>query len=170
MVLCIIQVVAWIMSFKFPWSKKVSDKIFNFLYWGGILRLIMEAYLEMIVTTMLNIKKNNMDWNNYSIVYTNVFSIVSCILLILMPIWVLVFYWRNRERWNEDGFNQRWGAPLDGLDRNPMMPMSEVEIAALDEASLANIFRKAEQVNDASRNMTSRRMSASDEDEPEPEI
>ena len=118
-------------AFKFSYASKVSTKLSNFLYWGGILRLLMEGYLEIIISTMLNMVRNNREDRSWSIIFSNVFSILMTILLLVLPIFILIFYWYKREEWADEEFEAKWGAPLEGLVMHPIKAMSLDEIANL---------------------------------------
>lgn len=44
------------------------------------------------------------------------FSIPLFILAFGSPIFIGVFYWHNFEKWTDEHFEHKWGAPLEGLD------------------------------------------------------
>ena len=138
----LIQLFAWVGSFRVTWSKKLSNKLYNFLYWGGILRLLMEGFLEVIIATMLNVRRNYWD-ATYSIIMTNVFSTSMTLILVLLPVWILVFYCKKREEWANEEFEETYGAVLEGLELRPTKPMTDEELAALSEEEMKELFNKA---------------------------
>ena len=96
LILMIIQFTAWVFASKMRRAKKVSEKLSNFLYWGGIIRLLMEGFLEMIIATMLNVRRNNWDMT-YSLLLSNIFSWLMTLILTLFPVWIICFYSSRRE-------------------------------------------------------------------------
>lgn len=69
-VLSVIQLVGYIFSERVRCCRKVSKKISGFLYWGGILRLLMEGYLETLLCTMLNLYLISREWTNTTVAYS----------------------------------------------------------------------------------------------------
>ena len=60
-------------------------------------------------------------------------------LLVIMPIWTGIFYWRNRKKWDDEDWDEKWGAPLEGLEKEPLKPMTESEMEALSPEALSKI-------------------------------
>ena len=118
-VLSILQLIGYCFKNKVKWCKKMSKKIGKFLYWGGILRLLMEGFLETIICTMLNLRVMSKEWDNVTIAYSIQFSVVMTLLLVLLPVWSTIFYWKNRNKWEDDDWDEKWGAPLEGLEKAP---------------------------------------------------
>ena len=117
---------------RFRFVEKVSNKLSNFLYWGGILRLLMEGYLEITIATMLNCVRNNREDRSLSIIFSNVFSILMIALLVTLPVFILFYYWNRRKDWATEEFEKKWGAPFEGLECSPTMPMTENEIRSIN--------------------------------------
>ena len=77
------------------------------------MRLLLEGYFETIICTILNLRKFRPTTGNFSVDYSNYYSLLTTILLVVLPIWTIIFYWRNRKKWTDEEFEEKWGAILD---------------------------------------------------------
>jgi len=68
-------------------------------------------------------------------------------VLVIMPIWTGIFYWKNRKKWEDEDWDEKWGAPLEGLEKEPLKPMTESEMEALGPEALSKIHEKAQQAD-----------------------
>ena len=143
LLLMFVQSVAYLFSDKFFFAEKVSNKLYNFLYWNGVLRLLMEGYLEILIATMLNCVRNNRVDRSYSIIFSNVFSLLMTGLLIVLPVFILIYYRYRKKDWESEEFQETWGAPLEGLELDPKMPMTEDEIKELSEGERKKLIKEA---------------------------
>ena len=89
-------------------------KIQSFLYWGALNTLALEIYLDVGLSSTLNI--HTMRWldNNPDLVVTNVFAIGSLVFIIVYPIWLVTFYFSKFKKWRDEDFQHKYGSVLDG--------------------------------------------------------
>ena len=89
---------------KCPRSAPYHRKLHGFLYWNAINTLAMEIYLDVGISSTLNV--HTMKWldNNPDLAITNVFAIICLIFIIGYPIWLMVFYWKGSQKWQDEEF------------------------------------------------------------------
>jgi len=101
----------------FRFGKRWQRKLRNFFCWNWVIRLVMEACLELSFAVILN-------WPFIPQVTTAttfmqtldyILTIVVAILLGALPLFIIVFYcWNFRKLGNED-FEEKWGAVYEGM-------------------------------------------------------
>ena len=98
--------------------KKIRDKMREILFWNMLIRLFIELYLDFLVYAIINTKTS--DWEFYDILHgpttSNILSFALCFSIPVLPIILIILYCRKRNQWNEESFDKRYGAFLDGLD------------------------------------------------------
>ena len=64
----------------------------------------MEIYLDIGLSSTLNI--HTMKWleNNPDMAVTNIFAILCLIFIIVYPIWLIVFYLVKYPKWSDEDF------------------------------------------------------------------
>lgn len=105
------------------WCTKPSNKVYTplfklyrFLSFGAFLLLFYEGYLEMSIS--LFIGAFNMEWSaelGRSVLYSNFFTLSICIIILLLPIFICVYYTLYVDALHEDEFSSRYGALYEGL-------------------------------------------------------
>ena len=105
----------------------------------------MEGYIDMILAGALNLRKASVGAVNAGVAYSLAFSVIFCIILTVLPIWVGIFYWRRRDLWADEEFDEKWGAPLEGLEKSPMRPNpnDEHHLHEMDQMELRLLVRQA---------------------------
>ena len=88
----IIQVVLYIVS-KF-WSKasKLENKLRNYLYWNGLIRFFIEAYLDFALLAMINLRSLKWDTFFTAEMLCNIFAVFVIFAIIILPIVLTVFF------------------------------------------------------------------------------
>jgi hypothetical protein len=106
------------------WHSKVSRALF----WNAFLRLILEATLDFVISSLINIdillklmKEGVNDWWQPSLPFFwfNYLTVTFAVVVTIAgPIFVLVYYCCKFRHWKKNSFEQRMGAVLDGLRKN----------------------------------------------------
>jgi hypothetical protein len=91
------------------------------LFWGTLIRLMLEGYLELSLSVFVSLKNMSWEYEGYSVLYNNVFSIIVTVMLVSMPMMIYGFYMCNVDEMEEEEFKVRYGNIYDGLvlDKNP---------------------------------------------------
>lgn len=95
--------------------KKVSGKVGGVLYWNWIFRFLVEVYLEIMLTLLVNLVRANWDKDFPAIIFSNIFSYMFLLICGAFPSFILVFYLIRITDWESDRFRQRWGSIIKGV-------------------------------------------------------
>ena len=94
--------------------RKYDKKLKEFLMWSGTVRFLLESYMELLLATSLNV----IMWSNESgyvgVMFSNYYALFFFIVTVGFPIWIILFYLCNINRWEDDEFERKWGAVLEG--------------------------------------------------------
>lgn len=90
-------------------------KLKNVVFWNLLIMLVMESYLEMHLSSTINIvnllfSSNSGDW------LAAVTSILVAIILNVFPFALFYFLHRNFSRVSEESFKARFSAAYEGLN------------------------------------------------------
>ena len=75
--------------------RKPNKKLREFLYWKGIIRFLIESYMELILAVTLNVKLYRSESGYLGVKFSNWFTIFFFIVLILLPIWMAIFFYKK---------------------------------------------------------------------------
>jgi hypothetical protein len=122
--LFICKPIFWVNKRLRNWSIKLKKA----LYWNSFLRLIMEASLDLAITTLYNVsifgglyEDGNWDWWKPELPFfwmNSITTVASSLTLFLLPPFILIYYLRKFERWEDDKFENSMGSVLDGLSKD----------------------------------------------------
>ena len=87
-----------------PCAAKLSSKLYQILFWGGLLRFWMEIYLDVGLAVTLNMNEMGPSDGFTSVAISNGMTYGLGVILILLPIWIAVFYSLQIPRWADDDF------------------------------------------------------------------
>lgn len=93
--------------------KRVYHFIHTFLLFGFILRYIIEGYLELSVLCFINLKA--LKFNTAFQALTSVTVFIVLIIVILFPVFVPLFLYKNRKRFSEKLFKDRFNTLYEEL-------------------------------------------------------
>lgn len=99
-----------------------KNKISKKLFWGGILRLLIESYFELVLAVGINAARYRKSIGDYAftgVIVSNIFATFFAIASLVLPFFILIFYSVNTGRWRELEFVKKWGTVLDGMDTDP---------------------------------------------------
>ena len=85
-------------------AKNTHEKYKKVLFWGGLIRLLFEGYLELCLSIFVSL--TDMEWpeGNLSVRYNNWFSIIMSSLLIGLPIFIATYYTYYADKLDDEKF------------------------------------------------------------------
>ena len=101
---------------------KCVKKLHAALIWNSLIRLMMETYLELLLTSVLNLKFGRVEAEKNSTYYAMVLSVIVFMVLTIVPPVLCTLWWKRRENWSSEDFKARYGSLLQGvaLDRQSL--------------------------------------------------
>ena len=100
--------------------KKVQwfeSKIARYLYWNGSIRFFMEAYLDFVMFSLLNIKTmSELDDRFVIVKASNILSIILLTVSMILPIAMCIIWALKYKQWDQDEFAERYGSLLENTD------------------------------------------------------
>ena len=100
-----------------PRIKKVNKKMKSYLFWNGFIRLFMELYAGLALSTVLNLQTSEDDWESiFQWVEVSYWSArVSFLFLAVLPLLFFVpLLLIKRDEWSNKAFKRKYGDLLDG--------------------------------------------------------
>ena len=67
----------------------------RYLFWNALLRLFMELFFELALLAPLNLMEADWSISNFSAQFSNYLSLLSCVVMILLPLGILLFFCRQ---------------------------------------------------------------------------
>ena len=104
----------WLLNRTFGILATLKSKLEGYFFWGGFLRLFMEAYLELLLTSVLNVYTadwDEADWQDNTSLYLSV--AILGLMALLLP-FLTMFFMCNLNAFKYDEFAGTYGAVLDG--------------------------------------------------------
>ena len=85
------------------------------LFWGSIMRLFFEGYLEISLSVFVSL--TDLEWagQNYSVIFNNIFSILTSFILFGLPIFIASWYPCHLDKLDDEEFIEKYGNVYDGL-------------------------------------------------------
>ena len=79
----------------------LESKVARYLYWNGLIRFFMEAYLDFVMFSFLNVKTMSEQDDRFMIVKaSNIFSIIVLTVSLLLPIVMCIFWAYRYKQWD----------------------------------------------------------------------
>ena len=85
------------------------------LFWSTALRFVFESYLELVICVTIGMLNISWESENFSTQYCTIFTVVFMIIVVLMPLFTLVFYYWKIDSLEEEEFKKKYGTLYDGL-------------------------------------------------------
>ena len=106
----LMQLVIWMVCSCFKDSYQLANRWYEkydkLLFWGGLIRLLFEGYLELCLSVFVGL--TDMEWEgemyNNSVAYCNFFTIFLTFLLLGLPIFIFSWYNYYADKLEEDEF------------------------------------------------------------------
>ena len=97
--------VAWPIYFlhtEAKWANKLLHSwIIPTCFWNGTILFVQEAYIELLLSSLVNITLLLEDWSTWDLIFTNVLSILVLIGCLMLPVFIVVFIWPNYAPYEE---------------------------------------------------------------------
>ena len=99
---------------KFPKIEKVRRRLNDFLYWNGSIRFFTEAYTELTLCALLNLK--NLDWSGdfNAVTSSNILTIAVSVLVVGLPIFFVILIAKKLKSSNSVKFPQNLESLVEG--------------------------------------------------------
>lgn len=92
------------------WTEKIYVRLSKFLFWGGILRFLMEIYLEVSVSTFINLSNVQFVDSNSSSIYCFVLCIIFLCFIVVFPLSIIIYYGMcNQNNLGHPNFKSKYG-------------------------------------------------------------
>jgi len=106
-----------------PWLDKKHKATATSLHGNAWIRFIMEGSLDIALCGAINYifindRQGGLQWDNIFQVVNNVSLILMGVSISVFPIWALWFYCRNFNKWEDEQFEERYGAAYEGLKKD----------------------------------------------------
>lgn len=112
---CVIYLVSSCFKDRFAFAMRCFQKYQKALFWGTLIRLLFEGYLELCLSVFVSLTDMVWESTDYSVLYNNVFTILLTILLLGLPIFIFGFYLCHIKDLDDDDFIESFGNIYDGL-------------------------------------------------------
>ena len=86
--------------------------------WNFVLRLIMEESLETLYSVALTFKYSKFNASAFGSATDYILAIILFTAIVSMPLFMVIFYFKHYALWEDEEFEKKYGAPLDGLKKN----------------------------------------------------
>lgn len=96
--------------------RKQHHKLKDFLMWNFCIRLVLEAGIEIIISSLLNIRFADFYGVPWGAKLNKILAIFFAVLFLVSPVLISFFYCWNFHRLQEDKFANKWGSIYTGLD------------------------------------------------------
>ena len=95
---------------------KSAQNVGNYIYWNGSMRLLIEGYMDIVMTTCLNLKFFEWDGDVAVNVTSHTVAIFFFVAAMVLPVMLIVYFACKINKWNDETFQARNGTLLDGVD------------------------------------------------------
>ena len=94
---------------------RVKDKLGDYLFWNGFLRLFTEAYCQLVLFSLLNLR--GVEWQKGIplVESSDVSAVVAIILCTALPLLFCIILWCNKDNWKNEGFVKKFDCFISEL-------------------------------------------------------
>ena len=114
-----VQKITELFASKFQRFERCSNWLGDSLYWNGFLRIIIETYIEIFISVLINIKTSSWAEQSNLVIYSNMFSLFWLGVLIVVPIITIWYYIKHIDLWTDTIWFEKYGCWLKTLELNP---------------------------------------------------
>ena len=106
---------------RFPWCQRKHVALGDALRGNMWLRFIMEANLDISVAGAINLtiimQQGFVAFKSWFDIMNTIFLFTLISIVAIFPFAILFFYLKNLDKWGDEKFQERYGAPFEGLDK-----------------------------------------------------
>ena len=97
----VLHLLFWLLSKYWHRVQRLESKIARYLYWNGLIRFFMEAYLDFFMFSLLNIKTMGDHDDRFLIVMaSNCLSVILLTLSLVLPVVMCIFWAYRLKQWD----------------------------------------------------------------------
>ena len=108
-------VVLLIIMYKVNMCCCITERLIGSFHWSGSIRFFVQAYFDFVMFISINLKYVKHETVYHSVKDSNAISYILLVVTVLMTIFITVFYWKNRNSWEQHNFKQKYGSILEGF-------------------------------------------------------
>ena len=84
------------------WAKRLYYSwIIPVCFWNGTILFVQEAYIELLLSGLVNAAELFDNWSTWDLIFTNVLSIFVILGCVMLPIFIIAYIWPNYEPYKE---------------------------------------------------------------------
>jgi hypothetical protein len=87
------------------------------LLWNTVIRLVLEESLESTYAVVLCFKYSTFNKGAFGSAADYILACILAVAIASLPAFMLIFYLKNFDKWEDEKFEEEYGAPLDGLHK-----------------------------------------------------
>ena len=104
----------WLINRTFGKLASPLQKIKGYFFWGGLLRLLMEAFMELLMASILNVYMADWEAPTWQESTSNNLSIAILAFIALLLPFLAIYLTYNLDAFKYEEFSDSYGAVLDG--------------------------------------------------------
>jgi len=85
--------------------------------WNPVIRLVLEESLESTYAIVLCFKYSTFNKYAFGSAIDYILAVILAVAIASLPVFMLIFYLKNFDSWEDEHFDELYGAPLDGLHK-----------------------------------------------------
>jgi len=106
----------WLINRRTGKLVSCKGKLSGYFFWNGLIRLFMEIFFEVAFASSLNLYIVDWDTPFAAVKFSNILSLLFFITSIVISLLLIVFYAKNLGRVDDESFDSRFGAGLEGTN------------------------------------------------------
>lgn len=87
------------------------------LLWNTVIRLVLEESLETTYAVVLCFKYSSFNSGAFGSMTDYILSVILAVAIATLPAFMIIFYLKYFDQWEDEKFEEIYGAPLDGLNK-----------------------------------------------------
>jgi hypothetical protein len=109
---CLVTGVVYIVKGKRPRMNRLFTKLALFCFFSFVIRILLETYLDLLISVFLNIKALN--FSESGEFFSSVMSVTMVSFLVIMPFGAFFMLHRTLSKFSLDKFQQKYGELFHG--------------------------------------------------------
>ena len=91
-------------------AQKLKASLRAYLLWNGLIRLLIETFLELCVLSLLNIDELQWYEGLNFVRFSNYTAIITIVVCVLMPAVIIIIACKHKGSWKEESFSGKYGS------------------------------------------------------------
>jgi hypothetical protein len=106
--------------------KIAKKKLRDYFFFNGFIRILMETAFELYLAAVLNMHTADWDTPFYAVRYSNALSLISLIVLGVIPPLLTTVYLKNFSKLKQKNFSDKYGAGFEGTKVDVQRPQKSI--------------------------------------------